>query len=82
MFHIQVTKDITKEEMSDIHIKAWGSGVKTLYYCRAEGADKADIGTGTEKPLNAVPVRKKIEYSHLLIDKYMVYVLLLVQSHT
>lgn len=60
--NIQVTKDITKEEMSDIHIKAWGSGVKTLYYCRAEGADKADIGTGTEKPLNAVPVRKKIEY--------------------
>lgn len=60
--NIQVTKNITKEEMSDIHIKAWGSGVKTLYYCRAEGADKADIGTGTEKPLNAVPVRKKIEY--------------------
>lgn len=60
--NIQVTKDITKEEMSDIHVKAWGSGVKTLYYCRAEGADKADIGTGTEKPLNAVPVRKKIEY--------------------
>lgn len=60
--NIQVTKDITKEEISDIHIKAWGSGVKTLYYCRAEGADKADIGTGTEKPLNAVPVRKKIEY--------------------
>lgn len=60
--NIQVTKDITKEEMSDIHMKAWGSGVKTLYYCRAEGADKADIGTGTEKPLNAVPVRKKIEY--------------------
>lgn len=60
--NIQVTKDITKEEMSDIHMKAWGAGVKTLYYCRAEGADKADIGTGTEKPLNAVPVRKKIEY--------------------
>lgn len=60
--NIFVTKDITKEEMSDIHMKAWESGVPTLYYCRAEGADKASIGTGTDKPLNAVPVRKKIEY--------------------
>jgi ribonucleoside-diphosphate reductase alpha chain len=60
--NIFVTKDITKEEMSDVHMKAWESGVPTLYYCRAEGADKASVGTGTDKPLNAVPVRKKIEY--------------------
>ena len=60
--NIFVTKDISKEEMSDIHVKAWAGGVPTLYYLRAEGADKADIGTGTEKPLNAVAVRKKIEY--------------------
>lgn len=60
--NIFVTKDISKEEMSDIHVKAWAGGVPTLYYLRAEGADKADIGTGAEKPLNAVAVRKKIEY--------------------
>ncbi|QGH72510.1 MAG: ribonucleotide-diphosphate reductase subunit [Myoviridae sp. ctThM1] len=62
--NIFVTKDITKEEMSDIHMKAWEKGVPTLYYCRAEGADKAQIGTGGDKPLNAVPVRKKIEYGN------------------
>jgi hypothetical protein len=48
--------------MSDIHVKAWELGVPTMYYCRAEGADKANVGTGGDKPLNAVPVRKKIEY--------------------
>lgn len=62
--NIFVTKDITKEEMSDIHMKAWEKGVPTLYYCRAEGVDKAQIGTGGDKPLNAVPVRKKIEYGN------------------
>jgi len=62
--NIFVTADITKEEMSDIHMAAWAKGVKTLYYCRAEGADKANIGTGADKPLNAVSVRKKIEYDN------------------
>lgn len=60
--NIFVDKDTTKEEMSDIHMTAWAKGVPTMYYCRAEGADKADIGTGSDKPLNAVAVRKKIEY--------------------
>ncbi|MNQ56356.1 Ribonucleoside-diphosphate reductase NrdZ [compost metagenome] len=61
--NIFVTKDTTKEEMSDIHMKAWELGVPTMYYCRAEGSVKANVGTGTDKPLNAVSVRKKIEYN-------------------
>ena len=64
--NIFVPKDITLEEMSDIHMTAWTKGVPTMYYCRAEGADKADIGTGGDKPLNSVPVRKKIEYTSCL----------------
>lgn len=59
--NIFVQKDITKEEMSDVHMYAWQKGVPTMYYCRAEGAKKASIGTGGDKPLNAVQV--KIEYS-------------------
>lgn len=62
--NISVTKDITKEEMSDIHMTAWVKGIKTMYYCRAEGANKASVGTGGEMPLNAVSVRKKIEYDN------------------
>lgn len=60
--NIKVGKDITKEEMSDITMTAWQKGVPTLYYCRAEGAEKANIGTGGSKPLNAVPVKFKIDY--------------------
>lgn len=60
--NIFVPKDITMEEMSDIHMKAWELEVKTLYYCRAEGNERPKIGTGTESPLNAIPVRNKIEY--------------------
>ena len=59
--NIKVNKDITKEQMSDISMKAWAGGVPTLYYCRAEGSTKANIGTGSEKPLNAVPVT--VEYN-------------------
>lgn len=60
--NIKVSKDVTNEQMSDISMKAWYGGVPTLYYCRAEGTSKADIGTGGGKPLNAVPVIKKVEY--------------------
>jgi ribonucleoside-diphosphate reductase alpha chain len=54
--------DITAQELSDIHITAWVKGLKSLYYCRGKGAAKASVGTGTDKPLNAVAVRTKIEY--------------------
>lgn len=60
--NIKVPKDITKERMSDISMKAWHGEVPTLYYCRAESSSKADVGTGGDKPLNAVPVKKKVEY--------------------
>lgn len=57
-----VPNDITKEEMSDIHMMAWKKKLKTLYYCRTKAAVKANIGTGGEMPLNAIPIRQKIEY--------------------
>ena len=61
--NICVRPDITLQEMSDIHIDAWYKGVKSLYYCRSKAASKVSLGTGGAKPLNAVPVVKKIEYS-------------------
>lgn len=60
--NIFVPKDITMEEMSDIHVKAWASGVKSLYYCRTKGVAKASVGVGGKLPLNSVPVRKTIVY--------------------
>lgn len=57
-----VPKDITMEEMSDIHVKAWASGVKSLYYCRTKGVAKASVGVGGKLPLNSVNVRKTIVY--------------------
>lgn len=55
--NIKVNKDITLKEMSDIHILAWSKGLKTLYYCRAEGSDKIKLGKdGVQQPLNKVEV--------------------------
>ena len=54
------------QELSDVHMKAWKSGLKSLYYCRAKPSVKASVGTGGETPLNAVPVRTKIEYEECL----------------
>lgn len=54
--------DVTAQELSDIHMAAWAKGLKSLYYCRGKSAIKANVGTGADKPLNAVPVRAKIEY--------------------
>lgn len=64
--NIFVREGITKQEMSDVHIKAWLLGLKSLYYCRAEAATKADIGTGGDKPLNSVPVVTKVEFEECL----------------
>ena len=52
----------TAQQMSDVHIYAWSKGLKSLYYCRAQEPNKASIGTGGESPLNAVKVKKRIEY--------------------
>jgi ribonucleoside-diphosphate reductase alpha chain len=60
--NIFIPADITKQEMSDIHIAAWAKGLKSLYYCRSKAASNVAIGTGGEKPLNAVAVRQKINY--------------------
>lgn len=64
--NIFMPADTTKQEMSDLHMLAWQKGLKTLYYCRAEAASKITVGTGGDKPLNAVPVRQKIEYDECL----------------
>jgi ribonucleoside-diphosphate reductase alpha chain len=57
-----VNKDITLQEMSDLHMMAWKKGLKSLYYCRAEAAGKVDVGTGGDKPLNSIPVKQKIDF--------------------
>lgn len=64
--NIAVMSDITKQEMSDIHMAAWKKGLKSLYYCRGEAPTKVEIGTGGEKPLNAIPVKQKIEFETCL----------------
>jgi ribonucleoside-diphosphate reductase alpha chain len=51
--NVKVSKDITLQEMSDIHILAWSKGVKTLYYCRGE---KATQTNNVSQPLNKVNV--------------------------
>lgn len=56
----------TIQQLSDVHMKAWKMGVKSLYYCRAKPKGKAQVGTGGDKPLNSVPVRTKIEYEECL----------------
>lgn len=64
--NIKVGGDTTLQELSDIHMTAWMKGVKSLYYCRAEAATIAQVGTGGDKPLNAVPVRTKVEFEECL----------------
>ena len=56
----------TAQEVSDVHFTAWKKGLKGLYYLRNEAAGKASVGTGGDKPLNAVSVRAKIEYEECL----------------
>ncbi len=51
-----VRKNITKQEMVDLHIAAWLNEIKSLYYCRGEPSTRASLGTGGDKPLNSVPV--------------------------
>jgi ribonucleoside-diphosphate reductase alpha chain len=61
--NIYVPPTITRQEMTDIHIYAWSKGLKSLYYCRSSAATKVKIGDGTSAPLNAAPVRVKIEFN-------------------
>lgn len=57
---------LAKQELSDIHMKAWIRGLKSLYYLRGKAPTKAQVGTGGDKPLNAIPVRTKIEFEECL----------------
>ncbi len=60
--NIQVTPNITKQELSDLHVKAWFKGVKGLYYCRASAKVKAKVGKQEIKqPLNSVEVKTSFE---------------------
>lgn len=52
--NIAVRKNITLDQMSDIHMKGFQKGVKAFYYCRAQG-ENIRLGTGGEEPLNAIP---------------------------
>lgn len=54
--NIKVTENITLQEMSDIHFYAWATGVKTMYYCRAEAPTKTVAGGYNTNPLNSVKV--------------------------
>lgn len=64
--NIFVPSNYSKQEMSDLHLLAWQKGLKTLYYCRAEAPNKASVGKGGDMPLNAIPVRQKIEFDECL----------------
>lgn len=61
-----ISPETTLDELSDLHILAWSLGLKSLYYCRAKPAVKAQVGTGGDRPLNAIPVRAKIEFETCL----------------
>lgn len=55
--NFKVRKDMTMQEFSDIHVLAWHKGVKTLYYCRAEAAQKTSLQVGQpDTPLHRVEV--------------------------
>ncbi len=60
--NIYVRPDITRQEMTDIHMAAWFKGLKSLYYCRSSAPTKVKIGDGSSAPLNAQPVKMKIEF--------------------
>ena len=53
-FNVFIHNEMSAEELSDIHMMGWIKGIKSFYYCRGDGTMKANIGSGKEKPLNAV----------------------------
>lgn len=53
--NIFVNNTMLAQEISDIHVMGWAKGIKSFYYCRGDASSKASIGTGGDKPLNAVP---------------------------
>lgn len=61
-----VMPDISKAEMVDLHIQGWLKGLKGFYYCRSKAATRAKVGTGGDKPLNAVNVKVTVEPTECL----------------
>ena len=59
--NIKVSKDITLQEMSDIHILAWVKGLKGMYYCRAEKPVQTNSIADSSQPLNKVNVEINFE---------------------
>ena len=60
--NIAIDPDITKQELSDLHMLAWKKGVKGLYYCRSSSKVKASVSkSGINPPLNSVNVVPKFE---------------------
>ncbi len=64
--NIKMAVKTTAQYMSDVHVLAWARGVKSLYYCRAEAASTADIGTGGERPLGAIAVKREVKFEECL----------------
>ncbi len=59
--NIKVGKDITLQEMSDIHILAWAKKLKGMYYCRAEKATQTTSVGDIVQPLNKVNININFE---------------------
>tara|TARA_R100001594_G_scaffold138486_1_gene182156 strand:- start:52 stop:1002 length:951 start_codon:yes stop_codon:yes gene_type:complete len=60
--NISVTPDVTKQQLSDLHMKAWRKGLKGLYYCRSNAKVKAKVNKEhIKQPLNSVDVTTSYE---------------------
>lgn len=64
--NIFVASGISKQEMSDIHIRGWYSGVKTFYYCRSKPSTRATIGNGKKAPLGSVAPQDNNKFEECL----------------
>ncbi len=60
--NLAINPDLTHDEVSYLHWLAWKKKVKGLYYYRSASKVKASVsGDGTNKPLNAVPVKTNFQ---------------------
>ncbi|CAM0059863.1 ribonucleoside-diphosphate reductase large subuni t [Vibrio phage K460] len=60
--NLAIHPDLTHDEVSYLHWLAWKKKVKGLYYYRGASKVKASVsGDGTNKPLNAVPVKTNFQ---------------------
>ncbi|CAH9014352.1 hint domain protein [Vibrio phage 424E50-1] len=60
--NLAIHPDMSLDDVSYLHWLAWKKKVKGLYYYRSSSRVKATVsGDGTNKPLNAVPVKSNYE---------------------